>query len=179
MSDQPMDPLGQELPSDLPNFDQEFLEMPGDLTFQPMDQSMDPLGLAEGELLDLSDMLGQGAGTTGTMDEMTGPSESAPPTEWTPAELQQDEIPPYTSPSLWHLPEKARPNPSTICEVCPLSMWFVTKEDGAETPTCYCQAMHTTIWTPKQQTVIPICDGQFRAEEQRKAAYLKELQGKK
>ncbi len=70
---------------------------------------------------------------------------------------------PYVSPTLARLPKSQRPNPSTVCEACPGSVWLAS----ANQVKCYCRVMHLVTWSTEDQTAIQHCDGEVMANVQR------------
>lgn len=75
-------------------------------------------------------------------------------------------LPPYESPTLMKLPQSQRPTPSTVCEVCPASVWF-SSPAGLK---CFCRVMHLYTWTKDDPNALSACDGEVMAREQREAA---------
>ena len=66
---------------------------------------------------------------------------------------------PYVSPTLLRLAPNLRPNPSTICEACPASVWF----SGAEGVKSYCRVMHVVSWSNEEPKALDSCDGEVMA----------------
>lgn len=103
---------------------------------------------------------------------MNGTNDTQPPAlpSDTPTSMQPEvpgdyAPPPYFSPTLLLLAKNRRPSPSTICEICPASVWFTT----AETVECYCRVMHLKSWTGEEPRALNSCDGQVQAEMERMA----------
>ena len=66
----------------------------------------------------------------------------------------------YISPTIANLPTSSRPNPSTICESCPASLWMVTPKNL----TCFCQLMRLKTYTSEEPAMIlKECDGVEKA----------------
>ncbi len=61
---------------------------------------------------------------------------------------------PYISPTLKHLDERHRPEPSPACETCPAALWFTT----SELLKCFCRQMHLIVWDGKETPILK-CDG--------------------
>lgn len=80
-----------------------------------------------------------------------------------------DGLPPYVSPTLQKLDARLRPNPSTVCEGCPASVWFSGK-DGVK---AFCRVMHLIVWSSEEPNAMTACDGEVMANLQR----AQELQG--
>lgn len=78
-----------------------------------------------------------------------------------PSELASEA--PYISPTLAHLPEAARPQRSTVCQVCPASLWFAS-EGGLQ---AYCRIMHSITWSNQEPNALTHCDGQVQSEMER------------
>ncbi len=76
----------------------------------------------------------------------------------TPLEALAD-LPPYVSPTLQKLDARLRPNPSTVCEGCPGSVWFSGK-DGVK---CFCRVMHLITWSSEEPNAMTACDGEVMA----------------
>ena len=85
-------------------------------------------------------------------------------TETPATEHESGGLPPYISPTLLRLTEKERPATSTLCEVCPASLWLRSVESGLK---CYCPPLHAMVWQPDNAVSIQECDGYQRAEAQR------------
>jgi hypothetical protein len=75
-------------------------------------------------------------------------------------------LPPYESPTLRKLPENQRPNPSTVCERCPASVWF----SSTVAVKCFCRVMHLITWSPQEPNAMTECDGEVMAREAREHA---------
>ena len=61
------------------------------------------------------------------------------------------------SPTLAALGVDRRPKVVTVCETCPVSLWFASPVELK----CYCRAMYLVVWSTKDPTQITHCDGQF------------------
>ncbi|MCL6509828.1 MAG: hypothetical protein K6U78_03990 [Anaerolineae bacterium] len=85
-----------------------------------------------------------------------------------PTGYELGELPPYISPTLASINAKARPERSTVCEVCPASVWFAS-EGGLK---AFCRVMHLITWSNEDPNALTHCDGQVMAEleRQQKAA---------
>lgn len=81
----------------------------------------------------------------------------------TPPEPMQDELAPYISPTLASISAKERPDPSTVCEVCPASVWF-TSPAGLK---CFCRVMHLVTWSKEEPNDLTHCDGEVMANLER------------
>lgn len=66
----------------------------------------------------------------------------------------------YVSPTIRQLPKNLKPKISTLCEVCPASVWFAT-EKGAK---CFCRVMHLVTWSADDPNALTHCDGKEMAE---------------
>lgn len=64
-------------------------------------------------------------------------------------------LPQVGSMTLARIPESRRPDPPTVCEHCPASMWLVS---GMEVKN-YCRIMHVYSWTSKEPVALSDCDG--------------------
>ena len=66
------------------------------------------------------------------------------------------------SATLARLPQGRRPSPSTVCEICPKSNWFVLPKEVR----CYCRLMHLVSWTSNDPAAaVSQCDGALMGEE--------------
>jgi hypothetical protein len=54
-----------------------------------------------------------------------------------------------------------RPNPHTVCEVCPAAVWMATPHDVK----CFCRLMHYWSWETSKPTELTHCDGLAIAAE--------------
>ena len=94
----------------------------------------------------------------------------------TPIPPQSDQLdgvipfPPYVSPTLLHLEQRLRPNPSTICEGCPASVWHKTA-DGVKS---YCRVMHVISWSSEDPKALLACDGEVTANMERIAQLMEQ-----
>lgn len=84
-------------------------------------------------------------------------------TDSAPDVLMPDEPAPYISPTLASISAKDRPDPSTVCEVCPASVWFVSPA-GVK---CYCRVMHLVTWSKEEPNDLTHCDGEVMANLER------------
>jgi hypothetical protein len=48
-----------------------------------------------------------------------------------------------------------RPNPSTVCEVCPAGVWMAAPREVS----CYCRILHMFTWKTTEPTELTHCDG--------------------
>jgi hypothetical protein len=48
-----------------------------------------------------------------------------------------------------------RPNPSTVCEVCPAGVWMAAPREVK----CYCRILHMFTWKTTEPTELTHCDG--------------------
>ena len=58
-------------------------------------------------------------------------------------------------PTLSQLAQSRLPKVSTVCETCPLSLWFA----GLKDLRCYCRLMHTITWDSADPRPLSLCDG--------------------
>lgn len=82
-------------------------------------------------------------------------AQSAPPAPSEP------EAPAIGSVTLAQLPKARRPNPSTVCEVCPASVWFASPKEVK----CFCRVMHLITWSTAEPNELTNCDGLALASE--------------
>ncbi|QIE29822.1 hypothetical protein [Caballeronia sp. SBC2] len=75
-----------------------------------------------------------------------------------PAEL----FPNTGSMALSQIPKERRPRPSTVCEVCPGSLWTASPHDVQ----CWCRIMHFTSWSTNAPYQRIACDGIAIASDQ-------------
>ena len=54
-----------------------------------------------------------------------------------------------------------RPDPSTVCEVCPAAVWMATPRDVK----CFCRLMHYWSWETSKPNELTHCDGLAIASE--------------
>lgn len=54
-----------------------------------------------------------------------------------------------------------RPNPSTVCEVCPAGVWMAAPREVK----CYCRILHMFTWKTTEPTELTHCDGLAIATE--------------
>ena len=91
------------------------------------------------------------------------PEPSPPPRSGAPANPVEPPAPPRpASPTLAQLEERRRPQPKTVCEGCPNSVWFASPSEL----TCYCRVMFLVTWSTKDPSQINLCDGIFLGREQ-------------
>jgi hypothetical protein len=64
--------------------------------------------------------------------------------------------------ALSQIPKERRPRPSTVCEVCPASLWTASPHDVQ----CWCRIMHFTSWSTSAPYHRIACDGIAIATEQ-------------
>ena len=58
-------------------------------------------------------------------------------------------------PTLTALGSSRLPKVSTICELCPLSLWFASAKELR----CYCRLMFTVTWDSTAPLPLTHCDG--------------------
>ena len=68
---------------------------------------------------------------------------------------------PTPSPTLAALEAIRRPQPGTVCERCPNSVWFASAVELK----CYCRVMYLVTWSSKEPQQISACDGMFLGGE--------------
>ena len=71
-------------------------------------------------------------------------------------------LPNAGSMALSQIPKERRPRPSTVCEVCPASLWTASPHDVQ----CWCRIMHFTSWSTNAPYHRIACDGIAIATEQ-------------
>ena len=71
-------------------------------------------------------------------------------------------LPNAGSMALSQIPKERRPRPSTVCEVCPASLWTASPHDVQ----CWCRIMHFTSWSTNAPYHRIACDGIAIASEQ-------------
>lgn len=54
-----------------------------------------------------------------------------------------------------------RPDPHTVCEMCPAAVWMATPRDVK----CFCRLMHYWSWETSKPTELTNCDGLAIATE--------------
>lgn len=69
---------------------------------------------------------------------------------------------PIGSLTLSQVDAKRRPSPSTVCEICPASVWMASPREVK----CYCRIMHLITWSTTEPHALTHCDGIALAEEQ-------------
>ncbi|MBK1718078.1 hypothetical protein CKO27_10545 [Thiocystis violacea] len=62
--------------------------------------------------------------------------------------------------TLGALDPSRRPTAATVCEHCPLSLWFASPKEVK----CYCRAMYLIVWSSKEPNQLILCDGTTLAE---------------
>lgn len=126
---------------------------PGDPTTDELPEGMNDPTIMDGELPEGMDdptiEAAQPAPPGTSMTAMDDPTS-------TPAHVSF-----YVSPTITNLPSDQRPNPSTVCETCPASVWFKSPVELK----CYCRVMHLVTWGPEEKTVLKACDGREAAIE--------------
>ena len=68
---------------------------------------------------------------------------------------------PTPSPTLAALESIRRPQPGTVCESCPNSVWFASAVELK----CYCRVMYLITWSSKEPQQISACDGMLLGGE--------------
>lgn len=63
--------------------------------------------------------------------------------------------------TLLQIEESRRPNPSTVCEVCPASVWMATPKAVK----CFCRVMRVITWETHDPNTLTHCDGLQIAQE--------------
>lgn len=63
--------------------------------------------------------------------------------------------------TLAALERNRRPNPKTVCEGCPNSVWFASPVEVR----CYCRVMYLVTWSSKDPQQITACDGLFLGQD--------------
>ena len=91
------------------------------------------------------------------LNENPEPSASEPPA----MDAAPVEPPPIGSLTLSQLPKERRPKPSTVCEVCPASVWFASPKEVK----CFCRVMHLISWSTAEPNELTHCDGLALASE--------------
>jgi hypothetical protein len=71
-------------------------------------------------------------------------------------------LPNAGSMALSQIPKERHPRPSTVCEVCPGSLWTASPHDVQ----CWCRIMHFTSWSTNAPYHRIACDGIAIASEQ-------------
>ena len=72
------------------------------------------------------------------------------------------QLPNAGSMALSQISKERRPRPSTVCEVCPASLWTASPHDVQ----CWCRIMHFTSWSTSAPYHRIACDGIAIASEQ-------------
>src|SRR5476651_336349 len=103
--------------------------------------------------------------------DMSGNMDSSEPPDGPPdpTELQETAVPPAEieeppvigSLTLSRLDKKRRPNPSTVCEICPASVWLASPKEVK----CFCRIMHVISWSTDEPNQLTDCDGLLIASE--------------
>jgi hypothetical protein len=78
-----------------------------------------------------------------------------------PADAREP-LPNAGSMALSQIPKERRPRPSTVCEVCPASLWTASPHDVQ----CWCRIMHFTSWSTNAPYQRIACDGIAIATDQ-------------
>jgi len=78
------------------------------------------------------------------------------------SEADHAALPNASSMALSQIPKERRPRPSTVCEVCPASLWTASPHDVQ----CWCRIMHFTSWSTNAPYHRIACDGIAIATEQ-------------
>ncbi len=65
------------------------------------------------------------------------------------------------SPTLAALPLFRRPQPGTVCETCPNSVWFASNKEVK----CYCRVLFLVTWSSQEPSQITLCDGVFLGKD--------------
>jgi hypothetical protein len=86
------------------------------------------------------------------------PGEMPAPDVIVDAEPSGSDLP--VSPTLAALPLSRRPQPGTVCETCPNSVWFASKKAVK----CYCRVLFLVTWSSEEPNQITHCDGVFLGE---------------
>ena len=90
--------------------------------------------------------------------QQMNPSPTATPPS-IPSGWQQVEQPLYVSQTVQNLHPDERPNPSTLCETCPGSLWFTSAPAiGQQVTKCMCRPMNAITWQPGAAAILA-CDG--------------------
>jgi len=79
-----------------------------------------------------------------------------------PDSLTIHEAPVIGSLVLSRLEKERRPNPSTVCEFCPASVWMASAKEVK----CYCRIMHVISWISSEPNPLKDCDGLLIATQQ-------------
>ena len=70
-------------------------------------------------------------------------------------------MPTVPSHTLESLEPRRRPQPATICEGCPNSVWFTSPSELK----CYCRVMYLITWASREPNQLTACDGIFIGQE--------------
>ena len=70
-------------------------------------------------------------------------------------------MPTVPSHTLETLEPRRRPQPATICEGCPNSVWFTSPSELK----CYCRVMYLITWASREPNQLTACDGIFIGQE--------------
>ena len=70
-------------------------------------------------------------------------------------------MPTVPSHTLETLEPRRRPQPATICEGCPNSVWFTSPSELK----CYCRVMYLITWASREPNQLTACDGLFIGQE--------------
>ncbi|MBB5420608.1 hypothetical protein [Paraburkholderia atlantica] len=91
-----------------------------------------------------------GGGRHGTSRSPGGPTSGA-----------GDDVGRITTLTLASIDPAHRPEPHTVCEVCPAAVWMATPRDLK----CVCRLMHYWSWETSEPTELTQCDGLAIASE--------------
>lgn len=87
--------------------------------------------------------------------EPSEPQEEAAPS----APPEMTDLPIIGSVTVSRLDPERRPNPSTVCQICPASLWFTTPKEVK----CFCRIMHVISWSTAEPQPVTDCDGYMEA----------------
>lgn len=153
MSEQ-MDPTDPD-PTDLSDLDLTVMLDEDMMSMSITGQDLDDLALLASLEIPEAEELAKVPDQAKSKSKGKGKAEKAPaPSK--PAKVER-----IGSPTLENIPKDRRPNPSTVCEVCPASMWFATPTEVK----CYCKEMYLITWSTSEPGPLTSCDGMIRAME--------------
>lgn len=89
-------------------------------------------------------------------DALSGLDEAALGERYSPPP-ESEVAPSVPSQALARLDKRRRPNPATVCESCPNSVWFTSPKEVK----CYCRVMYLITWSTRDPNQITSCDGVF------------------
>ena len=95
-----------------------------------------------------------------TLQQPQAAQQSAPAPNRQP-EYNSSSIPTAPSHTLETLEPRRRPQPATICEGCPNSVWFTSPSELK----CYCRVMYLITWASREPNQLTACDGIFIGQE--------------